>query len=380
MRIFTEHFKANYKMQKGWAHKILGYVGYGMLFIVFVVVVVCAEVLKREHRATQPVTGLKVEISEGANSPLADEESIERWIRDAQLLEPNTTLEKLDIAAVERRASEHNAVAEANAYVDYEGNAVLDVALREPIARLRANGYDLYITEDGYVLPTVADRTAAVPVITGEYKPLFRPGYSGYARSVVADSIASLDKVINELEDAKLPIYRQLDENDKRLREALSESVRKGIFMSDAEYEILLNALEGRKVAAREQHTATKRKLEAEIATLVAQQDEARLKQSSVQRAGEDLDSLLGFLKRINNSDFWHAEVVQILLSGGGDRRMELKFVPRSGNFVVDLGAPSDYDTKLSNLYRFYHKGLDNVGWDKYRSISLRYEGQVVCR
>lgn len=367
-------------MQKGWAHKILGYVGYGMLFIVFVVVVVCAEVLKREHRATQPVTGLKVEILEGANSPLADEESIERWIRDAQLLEPNTTLEKLDIAAVERRASEHNAVAEANAYVDYEGNAVLDVALREPIARLRANGYDLYITEDGYVLPTVADRTAAVPVITGEYKPLFRPGYSGYARSVVADSIASLDKVINELEDAKLPIYRQLDENDKRLREALSESVRKGIFMSDAEYEILLNALEGRKVAAREQHTATKRKLEAEIATLVAQQDEARLKQSSVKRAGEDLDSLLGFLKRINNSDFWHAEVVQILLSGGGDRRMELKFVPRSGNFVVDLGAPSDYDTKLSNLYRFYHKGLDNVGWDKYRSISLRYEGQVVCR
>ena len=380
MRIFTKHFKANYKMQKGWAHKILGYVGYGMLFIVFVVVVVCAEVLKREHRATQPVTGLKVEISEGANSPLADEESIERWIRDAQLLEPNTTLEKLDIAAVEHRASEHNAVAEANAYVDYEGNAVLDVALREPIARLRANGYDLYITEDGYVLPTVADRTAAVPVITGEYKPLFRPGYSGYARSVVADSIASLDKVINELEDAKLPIYRQLDENDKRLREALSESVRKGIFMSDAEYEILLNALEGRKVAAREQHTATKRKLEAEIATLVAQQDEARLKQSSVKRAGEDLDSLLGFLKRINNSDFWHAEVVQILLSGGGDRRMELKFVPRSGNFVVDLGAPSDYDTKLSNLYRFYHKGLDNVGWDKYRSISLRYEGQVVCR
>jgi cell division protein FtsQ len=59
---------------------------------------------------------------------------------------------------------------------------------------------------------------------------------------------------------------------------------------------------------------------------------------------------------------------------------MELRFVPRSGNFVVDLGEPSGYDTKLSNLYRFYNKGLDNIGWDKYRSISLRYEGQVVCR
>ena len=367
-------------MQEGWAHKILGYVGYGVLFVVFIVVVVCAEVLKREHRASQPITNIKVEITEGANSPLADEESIERWIRDAELLEPNITLEKLDIAAIERRAAQHNAVAEANAYVDYNGNAVLDVALREPIARLRADGYDLYITEDGYLLPTVADRTAAVPVITGNYKPLFCPGYSGYAKSVVADSIASLDRVITELEDAKLPIYRQLDENDKRLREALSESVRKGVFMSDSEYKILLNALEARKVVAREQHTATKRKLDAEIAALAAQQDEVRLKQSSVKLAGEDFDSLLGFLKRIDGSNFWNAEVVQILLSGGGSKRMELKFVPRSGNFVVDLGAPSGYDTKLSNLYRFYNKGLDNVGWDKYSSISLRYEGQVVCR
>ncbi|MBR0362701.1 MAG: hypothetical protein IIX38_02770, partial [Alistipes sp.] len=155
---------------------------------------------------------------------------------------------------------------------------------------------------------------------------------------------------------------------------------RKGMFMSDDEYKVLHDALEARKVMAREQHTVTKRKLDAEIAALATQQDEVRLKQSSVRMAGEDFDALLGFLKHINNNNFWHAEVVQILLSGGGDRGMELRFVPRSGNFVVDLGAPSDYDTKLSNLYRFYNKGLDNVGWDKYRSISLRYEGQVVCR
>jgi hypothetical protein len=359
---------------------MLSYVGYGALFVAFVAIVICAEVLRREHRATQLVTDINVEITEGEKSPLADEESIEHWVRDAGLLEPNTTLEKLDVAAIECRALEHNAVAEANAYVDYDGSAMLEVTLREPIARLRANGYDLYITEDGYVLPTVDDRTAAVPVITGDYKPLFRPGYSGYAQSVVADSVASLERVIKELEDAKLPIYRQLEENDKTLREALSEGVRKGIFMSDNEYELLHSALEARKVVAREQHTTTKRKLEAEIAALATQQDEARMKQSSVKLAGDDFNALLGFLKHINGNNFWRAEVVQILLSGGGDRGMELRFVPRSGNFVVDLGEPSGYDTKLSNLYRFYNKGLDNIGWDKYRSISLRYEGQVVCR
>ena len=367
-------------MQRGWLQRIFSYVGYGALFVAFVAIVICAEVLNHKHRSSQPVTSLEIDIRDGESSTLADGESIDRWVREGGVIEAGTTLDKLDLGAIERRAAAHNAVAEANAYVGYSGTAVLDVTLREPIARLRTNGYDLYITEDGFVLPTVEDRTAAVTVITGDYKPLFQQGYSGYAKSVVNDSIAALDKRIKELEDAKLPIYRLMEENDRRMRTVVRERIRKGIFMSDMEFEILHNELEGRKVAAREAHRLTKRQLEAEIAALVAQQDEARLMQHQVKLAGEDFDSLLGFLKRVDNNNFWHAEVVQVLLSGGEGKRMELRFVPRSGNFVVDLGTPNDYDTKLSNLYRFYHKGLDNVGWDKYRSISLRYNGQVVCR
>jgi hypothetical protein len=326
------------------------------------------------------VSGTDIKVEGGGSNPLISSEDINIWLKEQGLHPDGCILSKVNIASIESVVAEHSAVAKVNAYLSYDGRVKIDIEQREPIARLRANGYDLYITEDGYVLPTVADRTAAVPVITGDYKPLFRPGYSGYAQSVVADSVASLERVIKELEDAKLPIYRQLEENDKTLREALSEGVRKGIFMSDDEYELLHSALEARKVVAREQHTTTKRKLEAEIAALATQQDEARMKQSSVKLAGDDFNALLGFLKHINGNNFWRAEVVQILLSGGGDRGMELRFVPRSGNFVVDLGEPSGYDTKLSNLYRFYNKGLDNIGWDKYRSISLRYEGQVVCR
>lgn len=367
-------------MNKSWAQKVLAYIGYGALLVATIAVIVCAELLNRQHRSTQTVTKLKIEILEGAKSPLADKQSIERWVREGSMLAPNTTLDKLNIGDIERRAAEHNAVAEANAYVDYEGHAVLDISLREPIARLRTDGYDLYITEDGFILPTVADRAAAVPVITGGYRPLFEPGYSGYAKSVVTDSIATLDKLIGELEDAKLPYYRELEKNDKRLREALSEGVRKGIFMSKREYKILVTDLTNRKIKAREKHTKVKLELEAEIAALTAKQDEMRLKQRNVAMAGEDFDSLLAFLKYIANSDFWRAEVVQIVLAGGGNKHMELRFVPRSGGFIVDMGTPTNFDTKLSNLYRFYHKGLNNLGWDKYRSISLRYEGQVVCR
>jgi cell division protein FtsQ len=67
-------------------------------------------------------------------------------------------------------------------------------------------------------------------------------------------------------------------------------------------------------------------------------------------------------------------------MTGGGSEPLQLGFVPRSGDFIVDLGTTEELDTKLNNLYRFYVKGLDRIGWDKYKSISLRYKGQVVCR
>lgn len=366
--------------QDGIAHKILGYIGYGIMFIIVVCIIAISEHLYDEHRATQSVTSLEINITGGENCTLADKESIDSWITKEGPMNHNMTLAEFNSGEIERRALELSAVAEANVYVDYNGKAVLDVTLREPIARLRTDGYDLYISEDGYIMPTVANRTAAVPVITGDYTALFKPTYAGCAKSVMTDSIAALDKVIERLEDAKLPYYRQLEDNDKALRETLSESVRKGFFTSEREYAILVNELEGRKIAARERHTATKRSLEAEIEALAKQQDEARLKQSKVSKAGEDFETLIAFLKHIDDNSFWHAEVVQVMLTGGGERDMELSFVPRSGNFVVDLGTPEDYDTKLSNLYRFYNKGLDNLGWNKFSYISLRYDKQVVCR
>lgn len=361
-------------------HKIMRATGYGILFAAVVCIIICAEVLSNKHHTTQLVDSLNVNITGGGECPLADAESIDRWIRDHGHYTDKMKVERLEVGAVERVALSHSAVASANAYVDYDGRAIVDVVLRTPIARLRIDGYDMYITDDGFLLPTVEDRTAAVPVITGSYKPLFRTNYSGYAAQQIRDSIASLERYIDSLEDAKLPYYHQLENNDNELREALSQSVRNGIFMSQSTFEILLGELQRRKVAAREEHNAKKRKIETAIAALEKEQYAARMKQRYVHNVGEDFEALLSFLKSIRNNKFWQAEVVQIMLNGGGREHMEIGFVPRSGTFVIDLGTASELDKKLSNLYRFYEKGLDKLGWDRFKSISLRYDGQVVCR
>lgn len=361
-------------------HKVMRWMGYGALLATILAVVVLAAVLKHEHSSAQFVHSLDVNVSGGGACPLADVESINHWIREHGLYAESMKVESVEVGAIERTTLSHSAVASANAFVNYEGSVIVDVELRTPIARLRIDGYDMYITEDGFLLPIVEDRTAAVPVITGGYKPLFSSEYTGYAAQVVRDSIASLEEHIESLEAAKLPYYRQLDTNDSELRQVINDRVRKGMFMSKEEYKILFEDYERRKVSARERHTAKKREIEAAIAELGRQQQEARMKQHLVESAGDDFEALLGFLKGVNNSKFWQAEIVQIMLDGGDAERMELRFVPRSGRFVVDLGMVTELDGKLADLYRFYNKGLDKLGWDKYSHISLRYEGQVVCR
>ena len=85
---------------------------------------------------------------------------------------------------------------------------------------------------------------------------------------------------------------------------------------------------------------------------------------------------LLDVVNAINRSEFWKAQVVQINVNK--DRQIEL--VPRVGDHLLILGTSHDLERKLERLENFYRNGLDNVGWNKYRSISVAYENQVVCK
>jgi cell division protein FtsQ len=78
----------------------------------------------------------------------------------------------------------------------------------------------------------------------------------------------------------------------------------------------------------------------------------------------------------INKSDFWKAQIVQINVNR--DRHIEL--VPRVGNHLLILGSADDLENKLDRLFNFYGKGLDKIGWNKYRSVSVAYANQIVCK
>ena len=70
------------------------------------------------------------------------------------------------------------------------------------------------------------------------------------------------------------------------------------------------------------------------------------------------------------------AQVEQIDVTKEG----QIRLVPRVGEHILILGTADDVEKKLERLMNFYKNGLDNVGWNKYRSISVAYDNQVVCK
>lgn len=73
--------------------------------------------------------------------------------------------------------------------------------------------------------------------------------------------------------------------------------------------------------------------------------------------------------------EFFKALIDQIYVSNTG----EFTLIPKVGDQKILLGSYTDVNEKLENLKIFYQEGMPYKGWQEYRTINLKYKGQVVC-
>jgi cell division protein FtsQ len=58
----------------------------------------------------------------------------------------------------------------------------------------------------------------------------------------------------------------------------------------------------------------------------------------------------------------------------------EFILVPLIGDQKIILGNARRLENKFDRLKTFYKKAMPYVGWQQYRSINLKFNGQVVCK
>ena len=54
--------------------------------------------------------------------------------------------------------------------------------------------------------------------------------------------------------------------------------------------------------------------------------------------------------------------------------------IPKVGDQKIIIGNLEDLDDKIERLKVFYREGMSRTGWQRYKELDLRYEGQVVAR
>lgn len=84
---------------------------------------------------------------------------------------------------------------------------------------------------------------------------------------------------------------------------------------------------------------------------------------------------IMALVQFIRSDTFWNAQVSQLIVRDD----MQFEIVPVLGEHQVILGDTTDMRLKFDNLFAFYNKVLNEVGWDKYKVLDLSYKGQLVA-
>ena len=341
-----------------------------------------------EHRATTKVHTLSIHIVDSLQDEmLVTSEAVREWIEMSGIATVGESASDVDLAGIERCIRGKGFVDRASAYLTYDGELRVEVSQRRPLMRLMVEGYDCYVTEEGFIFPAPKLASVYVPVVTGEYRPPVESGYVGYVGEYVAEQMAAYEAIIDTLQYEKVPLFEQTEIIADSVREVRRMQVErkgwlggfKGPFEDYDEYDARVQAKRDEKAALRRHLRYMDRENEKNIARVTARQDTEREKQKKLQKRYEDFLKLINFVKYVENDSFWRAEIVQIIASTMSSGDLTLEFVPRTGRHTVRLGTLDDVEQKLSTLLSFYENGLRNVGWDTYRTISVEYRGQVVC-
>jgi cell division protein FtsQ len=78
----------------------------------------------------------------------------------------------------------------------------------------------------------------------------------------------------------------------------------------------------------------------------------------------------------VDKDPFLKAFIEQIFVRADN----ELVLIPKVGNAYIIFGDTKNLEVKFEKLLVFCKEGLNRIGWNKYRSIDLRFEGQVICK
>lgn len=90
---------------------------------------------------------------------------------------------------------------------------------------------------------------------------------------------------------------------------------------------------------------------------------------------GNTTAKIFALATAIYDDPFFRAQIEQVHIQSDGD----FLLVPKLGDFVINFGTVADMESKMKRIRGFYEKVLPNEGWNRYKSLSVKFKGQIVA-
>ncbi len=362
-------------------NRFLYYLLYALLWLFAGVTLFVGLQYAHKKQLNRIIQKVEIEITDSTSrGVLITHPMVQEWLSDSRLQLVGTPASEVDLGAVEELISHNGFVSEVRASIHYGGQLRITIRQRHPLFRLVVDGYNHYVTEEGYLFRAPHRSSLCVPVVTGPYHPPFEASWEGELEEHRAQAIARSQEGIAALELEKYPFYEREKRNREYHRETRRMFTSRRLLESKERFERRVKELRAEKQLRRLRYRYESQQIEVGIAQIEARQHLLHAKEKKLEKNYEDFQNLITFVKQIDEDAFWRSEIVQILASEAHSGALEVAFVPRSSSCVVELGRLEEIDEKLDRVEFFYRKGLSHIGWEKYRSLNVKYRDRIICR
>lgn len=364
-------------------NRILRYALFALLWAAVAAYVLYAGASARRARVARSVARLEIAIVDSTSQgQLVTSRQVRGWIAREGIKTVGAPVDGVDLAGIEQLIARNGFVAKVAAYVSYDGALHVVIRQRKPLLRLLTDGRNAYVTDRGYVFAAPRASSLYVPVVTGSYRPPFPASYVGDVRDHIDAQLRKIDGRIAGLEREKYPFYKRELKNDRNIADLRRMRIKQQWWRleTDSMFQLRVDRLKAHKEQLRRGYRYEARLIAEGIDRISERQETVRRAQKKLEKSYEDFMKLLTFVEFVEEDDFWRSEVVQIAARTTPSGALEVELVPRSGRHTILFGRIEQVERKFDKLLRFYRNGLQNIGWDAYRTIDIRYKDQVVCK
>lgn len=332
------------------------------------------------HYAQTKVSVVDIRITGASQGNLfVKADDVKQWLAADSVPTLGVPLDKLNIPLINSVITSHDYVSKVSVQKCFDGRLIIDVVQRIPLVRFMCEGHDCYITTDGYVVHIQKPTLLYLPVVSGDYQPPFPPNYTSSIKHYT-DSLSQINqREIKFLEQQKQPLYQKKQALQRRRKDIAAMKVTPYEDESAADFERRVDHKREEKRRLQREVTYQERLLDEELLSIESKQEQERKEQKKLLKRYEDFSKLINFVEYIEKDKFWKSEIVQIEAYSTSSGDLALHLIPRSGDFVIEFGAPVEVGSKFQRLRRFYRDGLSNMEWDRFTKISVVYPDKVIC-